>query len=158
MQITEPVTMLTDFALGAVNLFFAFATYNNFNSKNRVVSLLLLLGFLAQALSGIAGGVFHGFSLEMTNATRQQIWNLTLLGIGATLGFLASAIHAADVRRENGKWIVAGVAIGVAGLGIQMTGFRLHQSFNHNDIFHVIQIAGIFLFFKGARRLRDRAA
>jgi hypothetical protein len=117
-----------------------------------------LLGFLAQALSGISGGVFHGFSLEMTGATRQQIWNLTLLGIGATLGFLASAVHAADVERENGKWIAAGVAIGVAGLGIQMSGWRLHEAFNHNDIFHVIQIAAIYLFFKGARRLQDRAA
>jgi hypothetical protein len=90
-------------------------------------------------------------------ATRQQLWNLTLLSIGATLGFLASAIHAADVRRENGQWIVAGVVVGVAGVGVQLSTLQLYQFLNHNDIFHIIQMAAMFLFFRGARGLRDRA-
>jgi hypothetical protein len=45
----------------------------------------------------------------------------------------------------------------VTGLAIQMSGFGLHRDFNHNDIFHVIQIVAMFLFFKGARDLQDRA-
>jgi len=80
-----------------------------------------------------------------------------MLGVGAAVGFLASAIHAAQVRYEDGKWLGAGIVVGVLGLGIQVTGFRAHQPYNHNDIFHVIQIGAMCLFFKGVRNLEDRA-
>jgi len=156
MQITEPLTMLTDYALGVENLFFTFSIYAGMDSRNRVSGLLLVLGFLAQTVSAFAGGTFHGFALYLNEARHRQLWNLILLTIGATLGFLASAIHAADVHRENGKWVVAGVVLGVAGLGFQATGFRAHQFLNHNDIFHIIQIVAMWLFFTGARRLKDR--
>ena len=156
MQITDPVTMLTDYALGLENLFFAISIYLGIHSANRVTGLLLLLGFLAEALSGFAGGTFHGFA-AMLQAPRQPLWNLTLLCIGATIAFLASAIHAADVHRANGQWIVAGIVVGVTGLGVQVTGFRAHQMWNHNDMFHIIQIVAMFLFFRGARVLKDRA-
>jgi len=157
MQITDPVTMLTDYALGAENLFFAISTYRRFHSGNRVSGLLLLLGFLAEAISGFAGGTFHGFAAYVHPATRQSIWNLTMISSGATLAFLASAIHAAEVHRENGKWIVAGVVIGVAGLGVQLTGFRAHQAWNHNDVFHLILINTIYLLFKKTRQLKNQS-
>ena len=156
MQITEPVTMLTDYALGAVNLFFTISILTKLHSRNKVSGLLLLLGFLAQTIAGFTGGTYHGFAAEVTPHTLRWLWNVTLLAIGGTIAFLASGIHAADVHKDNGNWIVAAIAIGVAGLGIQFTGFRSHQDFNHNDIFHVIQIAAMFLFFRGVSRLEDR--
>src|SRR5262245_16667722 len=151
MQITEPLTMLTDYALGIVNLFFTFSIYAGIDSRNRVSGLLLLLGFLAQAVSSLAGGTFHGFALYLNEARHRQLWNLILLTIGATLGFLASAIHAADVHRENGKWVVVGVVLAVAGLGFEATGFRAHQFLNHNDILHIIQLVAIWLCLPAAR-------
>ena len=149
--------MLTDYALSAANLFFAISTYNSMNSRNRVTGLLLLQGFVAQAVSGFAGGTFHGFALQLETSTRQLFWNVVVFSVGATLGFLGSAIHAADVQRENGKWLVGAVVIAVAGLGVQLTGFRAHRDFNHNDIFHMIQIVAMSMFFRGSRRLLDRA-
>jgi len=156
MQITEPVTMLTDYALGAVNLFFAISILTKLHSRNKVSGLLLLLGFLSQAVSGFAGGTYHGFAAQFEAHTIKSIWNLTVLSIGGSIAFLASAIHAADVHKENGNWIVAGVLVGIAGYGIQLTGFRAHQDFNHNDLFHLVQIAAMCLVFKGTRRLEDR--
>jgi len=150
--------MLTDYALGIENLLFSIAVYSRMHSENRVTGLLFLLGFLAQAVAGIAGGTFHGFALYVSPATRQELWNLVVLSVGATLGFLASGIHAADVHPEDGKWIVAGVTAGVLGLGIQVSGFRAHQFVSQNDIFHTIQIAAMALFFRGASHLEDRAS
>jgi hypothetical protein len=49
------------------------------------------------------------------------------------------------------KWIVAGVLVSFAGAGVQMSGFALHQHFNHNDLYHVIQMFGLWLFWRGAR-------
>jgi len=97
MQITEPVTMLTDYALAAATLFFTISTYNGMHSKNRVTGLLLLLGFLFEAISAFLGGTFHGFAADLQGTTRKALWDLTMLTIGATLAFLAAGVHAAHV-------------------------------------------------------------
>jgi hypothetical protein len=34
----------------------------------------------------------------------------------------------------------------------------LHRHFNHNDLYHVIQVAAMLLFYRGARRLTDSVA
>jgi hypothetical protein len=39
---------------------------------------------------------------------------------------------------------------------VQASGVTLHRHFNHNDLFHVIQIGATLVFYRGARRLRDR--
>jgi len=156
MQLAEPVTTLTDYALGAANMLFAVQTYNAMHSRNRVTGLLLVLGYLAQAVSAFAGGTFHGFAPYMEPSARQSLWNFAMLGIGATLGFLASGIHAAHVRREHGMWIVAATGVAIVGLMIQLTGFRRQQPFNHNDVFHVTVIMSMALFYRGVRTLQDR--
>jgi hypothetical protein len=48
------------------------------------------------------------------------------------------------------------VALSVLGAGVQASGLALHRQFNHNDLFHVIQLAGSVAFYRGARCLRDR--
>src|SRR4029077_6355696 len=61
--------------------------------------------------------------------------------------FVVAIVHA---WRFNG-WILSGVAVSVlAGLA-QASGFALHQRFNHNDLYHVLQIAAMFLFYRGVR-------
>jgi len=57
--------------------------------------------------------------------------------------------------RLNG-WIVAGIALSVAAALVQASGFKLHQHFNHNDLYHVIQIGAMLLLYRGARQLSDR--
>lgn len=52
---------------------------------------------------------------------------------------------------EWAKWIVLGVLVSFAGAGVQMSGFALHHHFNHNDLYHVIQMVGLWLFWRGAR-------
>ena len=58
---------------------------------------------------------------------------------------IVGALH---LWRFNG-WMLAGVAVSVlAGLA-QASGLRLHEHFNHNDLYHVIQIAAMLAFYKG---------
>ena len=59
--------------------------------------------------------------------------------------------------RFNG-WIVAGVAVSIAAALVQAGGLKLHEHFNHNDLYHVIQLGAIVLFYRGARRLTDSVA
>jgi hypothetical protein len=45
--------------------------------------------------------------------------------------------------------MLAGVALSVAAALAQALGVALHRHFNHNDLYHVIQIAAMLLFYRG---------
>lgn len=64
---------------------------------------------------------------------------------------LVAALH---LWRFNG-WIVAGVAVSLLAALAQASGLALHRHFNHNDLYHVIQVAAMLLFYRGVRRLTD---
>ena len=52
-------------------------------------------------------------------------------------------------------WISLGMLIGFLAAGVQMSGYDLHKHFNHNDLYHVIQMAGIYCIHKGTVLIRD---
>jgi uncharacterized membrane protein len=71
---------------------------------------------------------------------------------------LIAALHLWPAFRDRAsRWILAGVGVSVLAAGVQASGFALHRHFNHNDLYHVIQIVAMILFYAGARRLRDRS-
>ncbi len=59
------------------------------------------------------------------------------------------------LRAASAPWIVAGVIATLLGAVVQQSGLRLHPHFNHNDLYHVIQIAGLYLLNRGIRVLED---
>ena len=66
----------------------------------------------------------------------------------AMIAILLLQIYVGISRRANGAvWIVGGVLIGLAGGVIQMKKFYLHEYFNHNDLFHVMQVAAFYCFY-----------
>ena len=44
-----------------------------------------------------------------------------------------------------------GVAVSLAGALLQNARIGLHEQFNHNDLFHVVEIAGMFCFYRAGR-------
>jgi hypothetical protein len=64
-------------------------------------------------------------------------------------------LHAARHRMPGSRWILAGVAASAAAALAQSSGLDLHEHFNHNDLYHVIQIVAIALFYLGASTIRD---
>ena len=51
------------------------------------------------------------------------------------------------------RWMISGVALSVAAGGVQAMHLAPHPQFNHNDLYHVMQIAAMWLFYRGARLL-----
>ena len=51
--------------------------------------------------------------------------------------------------------IAAAVMVSVGAAAVQQSGLRLHTHFNHNDLMHVIQMAGVWLLYRGGAGLRD---
>ncbi|HEY3176753.1 MAG TPA: hypothetical protein VGK94_13440 [Candidatus Polarisedimenticolia bacterium] len=68
-------------------------------------------------------------------------------------------VHAlpGSLRKEPGaSWILAGVFLSFVAAGVQFFRLAPHARFNHNDLYHVIQIGATCLLYRGARDLRDR--
>ena len=52
-------------------------------------------------------------------------------------------------------WLVGGLLVTLAAAMIQVSGFAPHRHFNHNDLYHVVQMAGIVLLFRGGWLIGD---
>jgi hypothetical protein len=185
--ISEPVTVLTDYALGAVSAWLGLRLAR--------VSRYWALAFLALALAAFLGGTWHGLFRN------DALWKATLLAVGvASFGMVAGSarlasagglrkaltlfaalkllvysgwmlfhdefiwviadtgaalaiVGALHLWRFNG-WMLAGVAVSVAAALAQASGLALHRHFNHNDLYHVIQIAAMLLFYRGVSKER----
>jgi hypothetical protein len=65
---------------------------------------------------------------------------------------VVAVLHA--IRRDPAwRWMVGGVAVSVVAAGVQAMHLAPHPHFNHNDLYHVIQIAAMWLFYRGAKLL-----
>jgi hypothetical protein len=62
----------------------------------------------------------------------------------------AMALSYVSTGSPGAKLIVVGILISFGAAAIQRSGFKLTRHFNHNDIYHVIQLIGLYFFYKGA--------
>ena len=60
-------------------------------------------------------------------------------------------------RGKSAPWILGGILISFAAAGVQASGFDPSPGFNHNDLYHLVQMAAFYLLYRGGRLLRDRA-
>jgi hypothetical protein len=66
-----------------------------------------------------------------------------------------AALHLLALDNPATRWILGGVAVSLIAAGIQAGKLALHEHFNHNDLYHVVQIAAMALYYAGARRMTD---
>ncbi len=52
-------------------------------------------------------------------------------------------------RGPSTPWVIASIVVSVIGALVQQSGFALHRHFNHNDLYHVIQLIALWLLFRG---------
>ena len=63
-----------------------------------------------------------------------------------------------DHRAQSAPWLTGGVLVTLIGAAVQQSGFTVHPHFNNNDLYHVIQIAGLYLLNKGCLQLTANAS
>lgn len=66
-----------------------------------------------------------------------------------------AALHLLALDNPAARWILGGVAVSLIAAGIQAGRVTLHQHFNHNDLYHVVQIAAMLLYYAGVKRMTD---
>ena len=69
-----------------------------------------------------------------------------------------AALHLLDLDNPATRWILGGVAVSLVAAGIQAGRLALHEHFNHNDLYHVVQIVAMLLYYAGVKRMRDASA
>jgi hypothetical protein len=155
MLVSEPATMLTDYALALLAAFFALSLYRR--SPGRKM-FLWITAFSVIAAAALAGGTAHGFRISL-GETWGIVRKITVLFIamGAAL-LIAAGIHSAiypetldsNARRVGHRWLKRAVEISLVGLAVLVLKLSPHPQFNHNDLYHVIQMGGLYSLYRAA--------
>ena len=156
MTITEPMTMATDYVLAAACI--AFGIWASRRDRVHRAMALWALTFFAGAASAALGGTHHGLGLSLGTADK-ALWEITLLVIGGTGAFMLCAAIVSSLKDKTQpyvRWMIAGLTISVAAIVVQRIGWDLHRYFKHNDVYHVVQLAGFWCLFEGARLLEKK--
>jgi hypothetical protein len=178
-MIIEPSTMLTDYALAAVTGYLALRLYKSRKSPWWTVAFvaLALTALLGGTYHGFGVPVWKatvllagiisfamvvGSSIATTHGLPRKImlafaavklvvyeaWMLShddylyvIVDTGVALAIVA-VLH-------RSPWMLAGVAVSLVAAGVQASGFDLHPHLNHNDLYHLVQIAAMILFYRG---------
>lgn len=129
------------FAFAAVMTAIVGGVSRRWRSSLIVIAAIALLGYL----------VCVGGHPEFRYASIASAFGLGVLLVQQTIAWSRFGVPSAS-------WIAAGVAVAAVGAGIQQAGLAPHPYFNHNDVFHVIQIVSTYLFYRGGLLLSDRDA
>ena len=155
--------MLTDYVLTVAC--FAFAGVIASRSRRlggRRVSLWVA-AFLATGVAALVGGTSHGFRIPLGEHWI-TVWRATVAAIGAgSVLLIAAGIRSAafpetereEARRDGHGWLRRAVVITLVAAAALAAGVSPHPHFNHNDLYHVVQLAGLYCLFRGAIRLHE---
>ncbi len=207
MIISEPMTMLTDYALAGVTGWLGWLQFQA--REAQTARLYWAASFAALAIGAALGGTYHGFASMLPGDALSFLWKATILAVGmgtfamvggsafgTTTGTLrrlivvvavaklivysswiaaaddfiyvildsgiamaiVGALHAWSVLRSADRasiWMLVAVAVSALAAGLQASGYGLGPYFGHNDLYHVIQMVAMWVFYRGARQLRD---
>ncbi|HEY9640878.1 MAG TPA: hypothetical protein V6C57_10370 [Coleofasciculaceae cyanobacterium] len=214
MPITEPMTMLTDYAIAAETAYFSVVLLRVGHYRQQVSMQLWSAAFCCVAIAALLGGTCHGFLLGLENATVLLLWHLmlNLLGLASCFMLLSSCksvlprrwqlwawllvgsksfiylswmavrpntqdafaygvidyfsamllvliLQAGAAVYSNSKgaiWIIFGIVTSGVAIALQASSLSLFQHFNHNDLYHLVQMVALYGFYRGATLTKDR--
>ena len=159
VHLTEPMTLITDYLLAGQCVLLAISLLRKSRAAGKGSVGLWVLAFLVAALAALAGGTSHGFRLYLGEANWAIVWTVTVWSIGASsvlmlIAGLRSALRPATDKQEHRKlgvsWLRKGILVSATGIALMVAKVSFHQHFNHNDLYHVIQMLGLWCFYRGA--------
>ena len=135
---------LTVYAIGAASVCLASAAIHaHFSGPiRRVLLVVVLIKFIVYAVWMVN---HDDFEYVINDYAPTMAFVLILEGWGLITR-----------RATSAPWIIAGIVISFIGAAIQQNEIALHQHFNHNDLYHVIQMVGLYLLYRGGLLLRDK--
>jgi hypothetical protein len=94
----------------------------------------------------------------VVRVTRQPEFRVAAADYGGALAILlVGAVFMAVRHQAPGMaWLIGGVLVSLVAGIVQARRLALHRHFNHNDLYHVIQMAALYAFYRGGALLADR--
>jgi hypothetical protein len=127
-----------------------------------VASFLLLAAAFSAAFSGpdrrwLVAAAALKLAIYVMWMLGHNEFRFVIYDYGSTLAILMLLVIAGRTHGVSGHrgYIGSGILVSIAAAGVQQSGLRLHEHFNHNDLMHVVQMGGVWLLYKGGARLRD---
>ena len=94
---------------------------------------------------------------EVNEMKQQHIKTTKRIGLLSTVGLLSAAMYLGITSGQaTTSYLIQGESLSAVKAAVQASGFALHRHFNHNDLYHVIQMGGFYLLFRGGLLVRDR--
>lgn len=143
-------------------------TYHGFRFEWLWKPTVLLVGVASFGmLAGSAYATTAGkvrLTLLIAAAVKLALYEAWMLGHDAFLFVVAdtasamlavAALHLFRMELFISRWMLGGVALSLVAAGIQAGRVALHEHFNHNDLYHVVQMVAMLLYYAGAKRMKD---
>ena len=115
------------------------------------------------AARGIARTAIIGFALVKllwytVAVARRPEFRVAAADSGVAMAILLAGAVYAGVRwgEPGAPWLIGGVLVSLGGGVVQARRVSVHRHFNHNDLYHMIQIAALLLFYRAGTVLVDR--
>ncbi len=133
---------------------------------------------MAAAMAMLAGGGQSRGQRQSQRQSQRQGWRLAVVSFGLLFaGYALWMLFHDDFRFvlaayapamlyvawtgwslsrggwAGGRWLVGAVAVSAVAALIQASGLSLHSHFNHNDLYHVVQMVGFWMLYRGGQLL-----
>ncbi len=134
---------LTTLSIGGVSVFFLMTVIHHLPGLSLVfwIKWIPVLAYLIY------------FCVILVN---DQFLNVILFYVPIMIIVLMTMLYSQfSLGTVGSGYISIGIIISFIGAGVQASRLGLHQHFNHNDIYHVIQMIGMGFFYHGATLLTD---
>jgi hypothetical protein len=112
-------------------------------------------GELQRWLVGLAVAKFVWYA---TVVRKRDDYAIVVLDYGVSMLALVALATIGWVRTSSpaSPWLIAGVAISGAAAVVQLKKIAPHRRFNHNDLYHAVQVIALYLFYRGGLLLVER--
>jgi hypothetical protein len=128
-----------------------------------LAGLLLLAGMFRATLSGPFYKVLLTFAIlkflvyAVWMATHDS-FRYVILDYAPSLLIVLLLAGLSWYRRRDtaAPWVAGGILVSFVAAGIQAAHLAPHPNFNHNDLYHVVQMGAFYLLYRGGMQLKDR--
>ena len=202
MNITEPMSLLTDYLLAVLTGTLSFSLLR----MSKMSAKLWAGAFIAIGSAALVGGTFHGAGHILSERTLSILWKITIFIAGFVSFFMLMAAVVDCLPKPWRPWvlclaiiklglylfwmfshdefrfviydygpvmvvilclygtaffrfkqksalmIVGGLLLSIIAALLQASGWDISPNFNHNDLYHVIQMGATFLTYKGVKQ------
>jgi len=137
--LNKTIWKITVYSTGVISFLFVIGTANGFfHSKTaRIwgwIAGLKLMGYLAWV-------TFHS---DFLYVVIDYLPSMIAVLVFSVIAFVKE-------KNISAPWLAAGVIGSLIGAGVQVGNLAPHRFFNHNDLYHVIQMGALYFFYRGAR-------